>query len=67
MAIYDRGGMQGATNRSVRINNETWGKALRRAAKDGLTMSEVINRFVEGYANGDTDVPSRELVWNTSK
>jgi hypothetical protein len=43
--------------RSVRISDELWEAARRRATYDGVTMSHVLVTFVEGYSKGLIDMP----------
>lgn len=43
--------------RSVRISNEVWEAARRRATYDGVTMSHVLVTFMEGYSQGLLDLP----------
>lgn len=50
--------------RSVRVDDQMWTKARKRAKKDGMTMSEVISRFVEGYATGNVDAPRMQMVYS---
>lgn len=49
--------------RSVRVGEPTWKKASKRAEREGLTMSEVIFRFVQGYADGDIAAPQMQMVY----
>ena len=50
--------------RSVRVDDELWHRAQIRAAADGVTMSRVLLRFVQGYADGRVDLPRTELVFS---
>lgn len=43
--------------RSVRVTDEVWEAARRRAAYEGVTMSHVVNQIVEGYSRGLIDMP----------
>lgn len=47
--------------RSVRISDDLWIPARRRAEREGVTMSHVLVSIVEGYANKALDLP-RVLV-----
>lgn len=49
--------------RSVRVGNELWEKARRRADYEGLTMSGVLYAMVEGYAAGLLDMPKTQVVY----
>lgn len=55
-----------APARSVRIDDDLWSRARERAKSDGITISEVINRFVEGYAEGHLDVPQMRMVYSSA-
>lgn len=50
--------------RSVRVADPLWNKAVRRAEGEGLTMSDVLHRFTEGYANGMVNVPRMQMVYD---
>lgn len=52
-----------APARSVRIDDDVWSRARARAKSDGITISEVINRFVEGYAEGHINAPQMRMVY----
>jgi len=43
--------------RSVRISDDLWIPARRRAEREGVTMSHVLVSIVEGYANKALDLP----------
>jgi len=45
------------TTRSIRCTPESWRKAQIRADKEGVTLTHVLREFVEGYANGQLDLP----------
>lgn len=47
--------------RFVRIDEETWSKAMARAHREGTTMSARIREFVDEYANDDMSI-SREIA-----
>lgn len=61
-----RGGSKYAPARSVRIDDDVWSRARARAKADGVTISEVINRFVEGYAEGRIDAPRLRMVYGST-
>lgn len=48
--------------RSVRVDDPTWDKAVRRAVFEGTTISTVVQRFVKGYAEGLINAPRMQLV-----
>jgi hypothetical protein len=43
--------------RSVRISDEVWEKAKRRAAYEGVTVSHVMALLCQGYAEGRVNMP----------
>lgn len=43
--------------RSVRVGDDLWEAAKRRAAYEGVTMSHVLLSIIEGYAQGLIDMP----------
>ena len=49
--------------RSVRIETPTWDRATRRASIEGTTISEVIQLFVKGYAEGKINAPRTQVVY----
>jgi hypothetical protein len=49
--------------RSVRVDEALWARAKRRAKADGVTMSDVMFRFVEGYAKGMLNLPKVQVVY----
>lgn len=53
--------------RSVRITDPLWAKAKRRADHEGVTMSEVLASFVQGYADGYIDMPQVKIVYHKPK
>jgi len=53
--------------RSVRVSDEVWEKAKRRATFEGVTMSRVLAVVVEGYADGYIDLPTVKMVYPTPK
>jgi hypothetical protein len=50
-------GSKAAPARSVRVTDETWERAKRRATYDGVTISHVAALLIEGYAQGVIDPP----------
>jgi hypothetical protein len=50
--------------RSVRVGDELWEKLKRRAAYEGVTASNVLFAFVEGYAAGLVDMPVVRPVYS---
>lgn len=42
---------------SFRCNGEIWKKGRKRAASEGVSISHVINEFLEGYAKGKINLP----------
>lgn len=53
--------------RSVRISDEVWEAAKSRAEQDGYTMSRVVAVFVEGYADGQFDLPQVTVSYRNSR
>lgn len=49
------------TARSIRIGDEDWERAKRRATFENTTISHVVQLFVAGYAKGLVN-PPRETV-----
>lgn len=49
--------------RSVRVDDPTWEKATRRAAFEGVTMSEVLALFIKGYGDGLINAPRTQVVY----
>lgn len=49
--------------RSVRVSDETWAMAQRRAQYEGVTMSHVMLTIVEGYAKGLLDLPRVQVIY----
>lgn len=42
---------------SVRATDELWANAKRAASSEGLTMNDVVERILSGYARGLMDLP----------
>jgi len=53
--------------RSVRVADDLWEKARRRATYEGVTMSQVLYDFVDGYARGLVDRPRVEVVFTPTR
>lgn len=53
--------------RSVRIADELWARAMARADEDGVTMSYVIQMFVEGYADRKIELPWVITIYDDKK
>lgn len=53
------------TTRSIRCSPEAWRKAQIRADKEGVTLTHVLREFVEGYANGELNLPKVVKVYNS--
>lgn len=52
----------GAPLRSVRVSDELWAAAAERAAREDITLSQLLRRWLTYYvANGDP-VPMAELL-----
>jgi hypothetical protein len=51
----------------VRVGDELWNKAVNRATYDGVTISQVLYAFVEGYARGLIDLPRIEVIYAPPK
>lgn len=43
--------------RSIRVPDDVWEKAKRRAASEGVSMSRAAVLIIEGYAGGYLDLP----------
>ena len=53
--------------RSVRVEDQLWARAQKRAKSEGLTMSEVLHRFTEGYASGRINAPQVLTVFTNTR
>lgn len=58
---------QGNATRSIRIDDETWELAKKRAEREGLTISRLLYLFTDGYARGLLDTPHVQVVYGDSK
>lgn len=52
--------------RSVRISDEVWERARRRAVHEGVTMSDVMSTIVHGYAQGLVNLPRVTVSYGPS-
>lgn len=53
--------------RSIRVSDETWERAKRRATYDGVTISHVGATLIEGYAQGLIDLPKTQVVFQPTR
>lgn len=53
----------GSPARTTRINDAVWDKAKVRAARDGVSMSQMMYTLVEGYSEGKIDLPRMVMVY----
>jgi hypothetical protein len=53
--------------RSVRVSDEAWEKARRRAQYEGVTMSRMVALIVEGYGAGLIDLPKTTVTYTPTK
>jgi hypothetical protein len=53
--------------RSVRIEGPIWARAVARAEAEGLTISEVIKRFVEGYGDRHLNAPRSVMAYAATR
>lgn len=73
MATYRRpqtrrpNGSERMPARSVRVSDEAWAKAKRRASFEGLTVSNAVAQLVEGYGEGLIDPPKVQKVYPQRK
>jgi hypothetical protein len=63
MARRRRNGAPENPARSVRVNDDDWNKAVRRAEFEQHTISEIIQLFVKGYGAGLINPPTIQLVY----
>jgi len=52
---------------SVRTPDTLWSAAKRAAGQDGLTMNDVIERILDGYARGLMDLPKLTKTFVATK
>lgn len=63
MATETRARGQGKTpSRSVRVSDEIWTSAQRRAIYEGHPISYVIQSFLEAYGEGKVNLPRKVIV-----
>lgn len=60
-------GVPHAPVRSVRVPEDVWQSAKRRATYEGVTMSHVLASIVEGYAQGLLDLPKITVSYSSPK
>ena len=48
--------------RSIRVDDRTWKHAKRRAEREGMTMSRLVNLLLEGYGEKIVSAPTQTLV-----
>lgn len=59
---------KGATPaRSLRVADEPWDKARRRAEYEGHTVSSAAALLIEGYADGLINLPTIKVVYDAPK
>ena len=44
--------------RTIRVPDELWKQAIRRARDEGMTLSEVIRKWLEGYTSDERTIGS---------
>lgn len=49
--------------RSVRIDDELWERAKRRAEAEGVTISRALSMLTEGYAQGKITLPKVQIIY----
>ena len=50
-------------SRSIRVGNEEWDRARRRANFEGLTLSNVAAQLIDGYGKGLINLPTVQKVY----
>lgn len=50
--------------RSIRVSDEVWDAANRRAHYEGVTISTVVIEIIQGYASGMLDLPRVQAVYS---
>jgi len=53
--------------RSVRVADEPWEAAKRRATFEGITMSNMAAQLIEGYGKGLIDLPKLQKVYTPTR
>lgn len=56
-------GMKADPVRSVRVSDEIWEGARRRASYEGVTLSYVMSTFLEGYKARRLNLPRVEVTY----
>ncbi|QGZ16744.1 hypothetical protein PBI_DEWDROP_97 [Microbacterium phage Dewdrop] len=54
-------------NHSIRASDELWKKARSRASDEGLTMNDVVEKILSGYARGLLDMPKMTKTFISQK
>lgn len=49
---------------SVRVHDEIWAKAKRRAESEGTTVNGVVEEILEGYGRGLINLPKITKTYN---
>lgn len=49
---------------SVRVHDEIWSKAKRRAESEGTTVNGVVEEILEGYGRGLLNLPKIVKTYN---
>lgn len=52
---------------SLRVHDEIWAKAVRRAGSEGLTINGVLEELLEGYSSGLLNMPRVTKTYNTNR
>lgn len=60
-----RGGVTPA--RSLRVSDEAWDGARRRAEREGHTISSAAALLIDGYARGLISLPKVHVVYEAAK
>lgn len=50
---------------SIRVHNDTWEKAKRRATQEGTIINSVLEEILEGYGNGLINLPKVVKQYST--
>jgi hypothetical protein len=53
--------------RSVRVADEPWDRARRRANYEGVTMSNMVAQLVDGYGKGLIDLPKVQISYTPTR
>lgn len=49
--------------RSIRVGDEAWERAKRRANYEGVTMSNMAAQLIDGYGKGFINLPKHQVVY----